>query len=155
MQRQESITVTFGDGEDRSKDLDVDLYGEDEDSVTEQCKAHFGDKPYEIVNIDPDLPDGGFRPKLEDLIEIQEMADRRRLSPAVFLAYFHNCGSLGRADEAFQGEYQDAATFAREYTEGIQDVPDWLENYVDWKKMGEDFLSSDFFEVGGYYFRNL
>lgn len=48
---------------------------------------------------------------------------------------------------------EDALTeYAKEYTESTQEIPDFLESYIDYKKMGHD-LSYDLnvVEYGGYY----
>lgn len=38
---------------------------------------------------------------------------------------------------------EDAESYARDYAENMGEIPAWLENYIDYKSMGEDFLRDE------------
>lgn len=151
----ESIIVTFGCLDDTKPELEIDLYGESEESVLGQVKSHFGDTPWEITGTDPEPPDSHRTLDVPTLIEIQEAADGGHVSPAVVMAYWANVGDVEHAVEAYQGQYKSNAEFAEEQITSMEKIPEYLENYIDWDRFSADLLSADYFEVDGYYFRNL
>ena len=61
------------------------------------------------------------------------------------------------AEEAYAGEFGDAAEFAESLATDLGMVKSdasWPNNHIDWEAAGEEIMV-DYFESGGYYFRNL
>lgn len=47
--------------------------------------------------------------------------------------------------ERYRGTFDDAAAFARDYSENMGEIPGWVEPYIDWERMGNAMLQD--FEV--------
>ena len=62
------------------------------------------------------------------------------------------CGDMEQAEktltESYNGEYKSVANFAEQLTEDTSEVPDHLQYYIDYEKMGRDMeLSGDIFTI--------
>jgi antirestriction protein len=65
-----------------------------------------------------------------------------------------NAGSIGKAEEAYQGTYDSDEEFAQELAEEIGAVnhsASWPNNCIDWERAARD-LMYDYFEMDGHYF---
>lgn len=74
-------------------------------------------------------------------------------------AYLDNIAGedLSNFNEAYQGKYLSDEEFAREMAESLGDIDEnarWPHNCIDWERAACE-LMQDYFEAGGYYFRNL
>jgi hypothetical protein len=74
-------------------------------------------------------------------------------------AYLDNIGGLDLSnfEEAYNGQFSSDEEFAEDMAENIgainKDVQ-WPNNCIDWEQAAR-YLMQDYFEVDGYYFRNL
>jgi antirestriction protein len=70
---------------------------------------------------------------------------------AEVLAYYNNDieDSSYALDNCYQGEYESEEDFAYSLFEDCYPIPEYLENYIDYKKAARDLFLSDFmsFEV--------
>lgn len=62
------------------------------------------------------------------------------------------CGDMEQAEktltESYNGEYKSVADFAEQLTEDTSEVPEHLQYYIDYEKMGRDMeLSGDIFTI--------
>jgi antirestriction protein len=48
-------------------------------------------------------------------------------------------------EESYRGEYSSMADFAEEYVSEINEIPEYLQCYIDWEKFGHDLEIDDFF----------
>ena len=72
---------------------------------------------------------------------------------AAFLDIF-DIESIGSFSDAYQGEYDDGASFAESLVNDCYsiDMPSWVE--VDWQKTWDNALSYDYSESDGHIFNN-
>jgi len=120
---------------------------------TEDCEFTFRD----YCRVPNWLVVGGeLREDVFDYVNLDE-DDRDLLD-----AYIENVGAPGyndidsrlrQAKEAYQGMYTSWAEFAEDLIPGINEIPGFLNGYVDWDRMVDD-LRMDYFEVDDYFFRN-
>ena len=59
-------------------------------------------------------------------------------------------------NEAYAGQFSSDQDFAQDLSEQMGDeIPDtWPQRYIDWEQAARE-LMYDYFESGGYYFRNI
>lgn len=73
----------------------------------------------------------------------------------VFLAGLE-CGiDVEHIEEAYQGEHRNHGDFAYQLWDDcgyLADVPDHLENYIDWEAVARDLMINDYQEENGHYF---
>lgn len=43
-------------------------------------------------------------------------------------------------DHKYEGRFEDEEDYGRQMAGGMDRIPDWLEGYIDYEKMGKDFL---------------
>lgn len=55
--------------------------------------------------------------------------------------------------DAFVGEYDSEDTFAEEIANELETIPDWI--VVDWQATYDYSLQYDYFNDGGYFWRNI
>lgn len=99
----------------------------------------------------------------ESFATISEIARLLEEHGAPFAAYYGNQCDLEEAktnfEEAYQGEYKDEEEFAYETFKDIYEIPDYLENYIDYKAIAGDLFMGDYFSVdsdgGIYVFRSI
>lgn len=89
------------------------------------------------------------------------MSEENSLEPEVNQAYIDNVGeeyaTAEQAEEAYAGEFKDDEEFAEDMAEQIGAITDdvqWPYTCIDWKYASRE-LMYDYFEMDGYYFRNL
>jgi len=88
-----------------------------------------------------------------------EMAEENGLSEEINQAYIDNVGEeYAEADnvsEAYAGEFDNDEDFTQDLLEQCGELPKDLPAYIhiDWE--GTRDIMMDYFEVNGYYFRNL
>ena len=58
--------------------------------------------------------------------------------------------SIDNYEEAYDGIYDSAEDFAENFVDRFCEIEDWLEPYIDYKGLGEELLSCDYWsaEVG-------
>ena len=64
----------------------------------------------------------------------------------------YSCGDIERAEkmlnDSYNGEYKSVADFAEQLTEDTSEIPQHLQYYIDYEKMGRDMeLSGDIFTI--------
>lgn len=91
----------------------------------------------------------------------KEMAKENDLSEEINQAYIDNVGEqYATADnvaEAYAGEFQSDEDFAQDVADQLGSVDKnavWPMTCIDWEQAASE-LMYDYFEVDGYYFRNL
>lgn len=100
----------------------------------------------------------------EQKTELEKMAEKfseeNGLDIYINEAYIENVGTeYAKAEdvsEAYQGEYETDVDFVQQLVEECGDLPKDLPAYIhiDWEGTARDIMM-DYFEVNGYYFRNL
>jgi hypothetical protein len=55
--------------------------------------------------------------------------------------------------DAYCGQWNSMAEFVEEYTRDTQDIPDWLDRYIDWDSMAHDFHHDYWESDNGHIFR--
>ena len=90
-----------------------------------------------------------------------EFSEENDLSPEINQAYIDNVGeeyaTAEEVAEAYQGQYKNDEDFAQDLAENmgyIQLDANWPYTCIDWEMAARE-LMYDYFEVDGYYFRNL
>lgn len=101
-----------------------------------------------------------WEPSIEDALEAveqDEYIDALSFDRDAFIAFLNedNYYTVNDFEDAYVGSFDDVESFAKNETDGLYDVPGFIEMYIDYEKMGDDFLMSDYFESNGYYFRNV
>jgi len=91
----------------------------------------------------------------------EQMTEENSLSEEINQAYIDNVGedyaTADQVEEAYVGKYSTDENFAQELAEEIGALSDnekWPYTCIDWKLAARE-LMYDYFEVDGYYFRNL
>lgn len=78
---------------------------------------------------------------------------------ASYCSSYQDADTLRTAfEDHYEGEFKNAKDFAQEYHERLgTEIPQWVEYYIDWERMGKDMLREDWFSVDGgagiYVFR--
>jgi antirestriction protein len=82
----------------------------------------------------------------ENLEYVSKIAQGIEEHGEVFGAFVGDCGPFDADDDikekfndANGGVYKDLEDFAYEYCESMGEVPQWLEHYIDYERMGRDF----------------
>ena len=93
--------------------------------------------------------------------QAREMAKKNGLKPEINQAYIDNVGAkyatAEEVEEAYSGEFANNEEFARDMADQLGSVNDnvkWPYTCIDWELAGRK-LMYDYFEMDGYYFRNL
>ena len=91
----------------------------------------------------------------------EEMAAENGLDEAINQAYIEGVGeeyaTAEDIEEAYQGKFKNDRDFAQEMAEQLgllNDNMTWPYTCIDWEDAARE-LMYDYFEVDGYYFRNL
>lgn len=91
----------------------------------------------------------------------QRMADDNGLSVEINQAYIDNVGAkyatADDVEEAYQGEYSSDIDFAQDMADQLGSLKrdeQWPYTCIDWEYAAKE-LMYDYFEVDGYYFRNM
>jgi antirestriction protein len=99
--------------------------------------------------------------KNEAILKLAEQfSEENNLDSDINYAYIDNVGveysKAEDVEEAFAGEYSSDEAFAQDLAEQTGfDQPDaWPYNCIDWEYAAKEIMY-DYFEVNGYYFRNL
>jgi len=97
-----------------------------------------------------------------DFLEFAEAVESSHLDVEAILAYADNLGldwdteTVSKAEEDYQGQYDDDADFAQDMAEQMGDIDKdvrWPYTCIDWDDAAKD-LMHDYFCADGYYFRN-
>lgn len=103
------------------------------------------------------MNEGGF----QELFEYLEAVEASYLDTEVVEAYIENCGYwegiVSDAEEAYCGQYDSDEDFAQEIAEElgyIDSNASWPHTCIDWEWAARE-LMYDYFEMNGYYFRNI
>ncbi len=90
----------------------------------------------------------------------KEMTEENSLTEEQNQAYIDNVGEeyaeASQAEEAFAGEFANDEEFTQDLIEQTGELPKDLPAYIhiDWEGTARDIMM-DYFEVDGYYFRNI
>ena len=102
--------------------------------------------------------------EIQIIYDTIEAIDNSHLDIEIISAYIDNVGidsdiesTISHCEEAYQGEYNSDEDFAESLAEELgymEDAPkSWPFNCIDWEYAARE-LMYDYFESGGYYFRN-
>jgi len=93
--------------------------------------------------------------------QAKEMAEKNGLEPEVNQAYIDNIGAehatAEAVEEAYSGEFSSDKEFAMDMADQLGSIDhdaQWPYTCIDWEFASRE-LMYDYFEVDGYYFRNL
>lgn len=91
----------------------------------------------------------------------KEMAEDNGLSEEINQAYIDNVGeeyaTSSEVEEAYCGAFNSDEEFAQDMAEqlgSMQENAQWPYSCIDWEHAARE-LMYDYFEIDGYYFRNL
>jgi len=92
-----------------------------------------------------------FQSYIEDYLQVVDQYEEDAV--AAFLDIF-DIDCIGSFSDAYQGHYDDGASFAESLVSDCysMDMPSWVE--VDWKATWDNALSYDYSESDGYIFNN-
>ena len=92
-----------------------------------------------------------FQSYIEDYLQVVDQYNEDAV--AAFLDIF-DIDSIGSFSDAYQGHYDDGASFAESLVSDCysMEMPSWVE--VDWKATWDNALSYDYSESDGYIFNN-
>ena len=97
------------------------------------------------------------------MTKAQKMAENGSLEAEVYQAYIDNVGEeyaeAEDAEEAYQGQHSSDKDFAQDMADSIgaynsSETYNWPISCIDWEHAASE-LMYDYFEIDGYYFRNL
>lgn len=93
--------------------------------------------------------------------QAKKMSEENNLSEEINQAYIDNVGeeyaTAEQVEEAYSGEFRSDEDFARDMADQLGSMKEneqWPYTCIDWEKAASE-LMYDYFEVEGYYFRNL
>ena len=78
----------------------------------------------------------------EDLQTVAEVAKAIEEHGDAFSEYAANVGTeyaLEHFQDAYRGEWESAAAYVEELTRECQEIPDFLDCYIDWESMARDW----------------
>jgi len=91
----------------------------------------------------------------------EKMAKEGNYEAEVYQAYIDNVGeeyaTLEDIEEAYAGQFDSDEEFAQDMAEQLGSIDkdvSWPYTCIDWEQASSE-LMYDYFEEGGYYFRNL
>ena len=116
----------------------------------------------EILQTECDIKVDGREFSSADFLEFAEAVEDSHLDVGAILAYADNLGldwdaeTVSKAEEDYQGQFDDDAAFAQDMAEQMGDIDKdvrWPYTCIDWDDAAKE-LMYDYFEQDGYYFRN-
>lgn len=135
----------------------------DEDEIRREIGCVYNDdgSPYtgeiDVLNTE------GFEPlavgefDLGDLITLAQVLDDLGDEGGAYLAFLdesnrtHDDDALAAFHNSYRGEYNDAEDFGRAEVDGIYTLEPWIEQYIDYERLGDDLLNGDFRGVDNPY----
>lgn len=66
----------------------------------------------------------------------------------------HDADMVASFQEAYQGCYHTLGDFVEETARDLHDIPDWLDNHIDWDSVAEDWRHDYWQSNNGHVFRN-
>jgi antirestriction protein len=90
----------------------------------------------------------------------QEFTEENGLDEEINQAYINNVGAeyakAEDVEEAYQGQYSSDEDFVMQLLDELGSIPQDLPSYIhiDWEATADEVMM-DYFEMDGYYFRNL
>ncbi len=94
--------------------------------------------------------------EFENIQEAAELDDNEREAYEIYLNWMGCTKSVTQFREAYMGYYRSPEEFAEQYYNDcgmMQEVPEWLENYIDWDGIWTSlYTSGDFFEEDEHIF---
>lgn len=101
-----------------------------------------------------------------ETITYESVADRADIDPEAFTAYCDNQHIAPEDSEdavndfmdAYMGEWEDEEDFTRDYYEEdgtLMGLPSVIISHIDWQGVWDSDLRHEFYEINGYYFRNI
>lgn len=105
----------------------------------------------------------GFSLTADNFDEAVHVANMPAGDRNIVIAYFETTGVFDHKEalEAFVGiSYCDHADFAQSIceeidSEALEALPTYLRDCIKWSDVWDYYLRHDYFEQGGYYFRNM
>lgn len=99
----------------------------------------------------------------ESFETVAELAELLAEHGPAFVAFYNDQGDLEYAKEHFEdayvGQYKNEEDFAYEHIETLGPIPDYLENYIDYKSYAHDLFIGDYWseecEDGIYVFLRI
>lgn len=100
--------------------------------------------------------------KGDEFLEFANACEGSHLDVEAILAYADNLGldwdaeTVSKAEEDYQGQFDDDAAFAQDMADQIGAIEkglNWPYTCIDWEAVAKE-LMHDFFCADGYYFRN-
>jgi len=122
------------------------------DSVLDMIKAIKAEQ----IEYDEKKEEKSGDDKILEMMEEQAIDDDMLDACKAYLSNFNDGTDLEHFDESYQGEYVSDKDFALDIHEQIGEKLNdtWPGNCIDWEIAARE-LMYDYFEVDGYYFRNI
>lgn len=117
-----------------------------------QCAGGFGDLHVLLFEAHA-LPD------LERVGEVAQAIEEHGEIFATWAAAEDPNATSNNFEQALQMKVKTIAEFGEYWAKGMYEVPEWLDNYIDWEAFGHDILADDFYTIDHsdgylYIFRN-
>ncbi len=122
--------------------LDIADYSDKEEFLAACAELHMGETDPEFMFQDmEDIPAGMANESWvsEDLFEYAAMDEHDQKLLRVYRDNVNDSGDLTEAQDHFHGVYESAAEYVQETTECHGDIPEHLQNYIDWESMARDW----------------
>ena len=92
----------------------------------------------------------GEYPDLEKVVEVARMIEEHGKLAAKLVS--HLSGDVSEAarvlEEDYIGVYESVADYVEEFSRQCHEIPEWLEFYIDWESMADDWeMSGDIFTI--------
>lgn len=126
------------------------------DDYTDDRVAELGDgwdcDKWEIADWDTDYAEQSTP---NDFTDLNDYADYCELVEQHGIAYVLRYEDIGDFDfdEQYSGEWHSEEDFARDLYEQCYDIPDHLDNYIDWERVASDVMMDySAYDYGGYFY---
>lgn len=101
---------------------------------------------------------GNYTFNLDGFNECLSDCDRHRIEYEAAAAYLENCGSWSLRDfqNLYYGRFDSERKFAEQYASETMDIPEYLQNYIDYDALAKDLFTDSFYydDNTGHVFRS-
>ena len=123
---------------------DKDELQEAVDKVANYLGSIYGDEW--AIHDTSNFPDMGENPDLEKVIEVAAMIKQEGYEQVKAFLEVYSIEDLEHFEDSYQGHWDSFKEFATEYMDNCMEVPEHLEDYIDYEKFSNN-LSYDYSEV--------
>ena len=89
----------------------------------------------------------------EKILEYADLDDDMKEAYQAYLDHYDSKADLSTVQDRYQGHYNCPEDFAEQLYSEIYNIPDFLENFIDWSAVWRNLdTSGDYFEADGHIF---